>query len=217
MVNRLALSRAPILGALLRFYISNVDSSLDSSCPFCTAAMEVEENDLGASSSFGLNRILASSGVDPAAFSNFLSKTGGSTSATAFADVDANSDEDRYEDDVSDAELPAENVEEIRARQREQASMRAEEERWYRRAMEMQRVQGKKKVQEKVMNDIDMVKEVWPDFQKGRRLRMSEVFYETPKQRRGWEAGFARRKRRKVGIQDCGSDIFWDQADRCSL
>ena len=181
------------------------------------AAMEVEDDDLGASTSFGLNRVLASSGVDPAAFSDFFSRTGGTSSGAAFADVDANSDEDRYEDDVSDAELPAENVEEVRARQREQASIRAEEARWYRRAMEMQQDEGKKKVQEKVMNEVDMVKEVWPDFQKGRRLRMSEVFYETPKQRRGWEAGFTRRKRRKIGTQDCESDFSWDQRGKLQL
>jgi hypothetical protein len=161
--------------------------------------MDADEDDLGASSSFGLNRVLASSGIDPAAFSNFFSKSGRSSSA--FADVDANSDEDRYEDDISDAESPIENVEDVRAREREQAAAKAEEERWYRRAMEMQRDIGKAKVQEKVTGEMDRVREVWPEFEIGRRLRMTEVFYETPKQRRGWEA--SRRKRRKLGTQTC--------------
>lgn len=164
--------------------------------------MESDEDELGASSSFGLHRVLASSGVDPAAFSDFFSKTGG-TSSRAFADVDANSDEDRYEDDVSDGGLPAENVEEVRAREREQTAIKAEEARWYRKAMEMQRDEGKRKVQEKVLDEVERVREVWPEFEKGRRLKMTEVFYETPKQRRGREVGFNRRKRRKVGIQEC--------------
>ena len=160
--------------------------------------MDINGDDLGESSSFGLNRVLASSGIDPASFSSFYSKTGG-ISSSAFPDVDANSDSDKYEDDVSDVELP----EEAQARDKERAAIKADEERWYRKAMEMQKVGESKRVQEKVVNEMDRVKEVWPDFEKGRRLRMTEIFYETPKQRRGWETGFNRRKRQKVGTQTC--------------
>jgi len=157
--------------------------------------MDLDEDDVGASSSFGLNRVLASSGIDPNAFSSFFSKTGG-TSSSAFADLDANSDSDKYEDDVSDIEQP---VEDVRARERE----KADEERWYRRAMEMQKEAEKRKVQDKVFDEMDRVREVWPDFVKGRRLRMTEVFYETPKQKRGWAVAFNKKKRRKVGTQTC--------------
>lgn len=172
-----------------------------------TSAMHSDENDLGASSSLGLGRILASSGVDPAAFSSFFSKTGGNSSS-AFADLDAASDNsDKYEDDISDTSLPGENVEELRSREREQAAVQAEQERWYRRAKEMQREQdegsGTRVKVEKVLDEIGMVKEIWPGYEKGGRLRMTEVFYETPKQRKGWELGFSKRKRRKIGVQEC--------------
>ena len=159
-----------------------------------------DEDALGGAS-FGLSRVLADSGIDPSTFSSFFSKTGGGPSHTAFDEVDAASDEDaKYEDDVSDSDLPKESEEETRMR----ATRKAEEERWVRRAAELQRslhsekegAERDRKRRKKALDAEARIKLVWPDYEPGKRLRMSEIFYETPLQSRQWQKGLNRAKRK---------------------
>ena len=160
--------------------------------------METEEDDFGAVSSLGLNRILADSGIDPAAFSSFFSKTGGGQSSSAFAQVEVEDDPEKYEDDVSDSELPAESAEEAQLRRKRAA----EEDRWYRRARDMQRrAEGgaekrKRKQAQMAVGLEEQVKRIWPEFEMGKRLKMSEVFYETPAQVKNLEVVLGKNKKR---------------------
>jgi hypothetical protein len=163
--------------------------------------MDSDEDDLGTA---GLDKVLASVGVDVSSFSSFFSKSGGQDDrgGNLLAGVDVDSgDEDKYEDDISDGELPQENIEDVRKREREQARRKLEEERLIRRGLELQKqvsgTAGKKTIK-KEEDQGDIVQRVWPDFTKGKRLRMSEVFYETPGQRRSYEVGFQKAKRRKL-------------------
>lgn len=174
--------------------------------PFLTYAitMDAEEDDLGSADALGLHRVLASAGIDTNAFSNFFSKTGGKAT-TSFADVDADDNEDKFEDDVSDLGLPEESEEVKKAREEEKAA----EARWYRRALAMQAEVGqgeeerKKRRKEKELNEVDELKRVWPGFEKGQRLSMVEVFYDTPMMRRDWAIALGKKKRRKLETQTC--------------
>ena len=177
--------------------------------PEYVQAMEPNDESLGGA--FGLGRVLADSGIDSAAFSSFYSKTSGgaaSQTTSAFDDVDAVLDKDvAYEDDVSDSELPAESAEEVRARE----ARKAEEERWYQRAMAMQaqaessRAQEERarKKKERETDDAAKVKGLWPDFLQGKRLKLSEVFYETPRMKSAWAKNLERKKRRKPDRIEC--------------
>ena len=170
--------------------------------------MDLEEDSLGGS--FGLGRVLASSGIDPSAFSSFFSKTsanGAGPSTTAYDDVDVESDHAAYEDDISDSELPVESAEEIRARE----LRKAEEERWVRRAQALQaqaesekaKAAREKRKKEREKDDAARVKALWPEFERGKRIKMSEVFYETPSMRKGWRVELGRKKRRKADNIEC--------------
>lgn len=193
--------------------------------------MDIDEEDqLGSVTSLGLHRVLASAGVDPNSFASFFDKTtsgsgvgAGPSSASAsrhFGEIEAEEDQEKYEDDISEDELPAESAEDARAREREQAVRKAEEDRWVRRAMEMQRAgpqtgvalgddeKRRRKKEKERREQRERVKSIWPEFRTGQRLRMTEVLYETPADKRAHEEVMARKKRRKVEPRDtceCGS------------
>jgi transcription initiation factor TFIID subunit 1 len=194
--------------------------------------MDIDEDDqLGSVTSLGLHRVLASAGVDPNSFASFFDKTtsgsgdgAGPSSASAsrhFGEIEAEDDQEKYEDDISEDELPAESAEDARAREREQAVRKAEEDRWFRRAMEMQRAgpglqsgvkigddeKRRRKKEKERQAQRERVKSIWPEFRTGQRLRMTEVLYETPADKRAHEEVMARKKRRKVETRDtceCG-------------
>ncbi|WVR05721.1 hypothetical protein IAU60_002745 [Kwoniella sp. DSM 27419] len=166
--------------------------------------MASEDETLGSIGSLGLSSILASAGVDISSLGSFLGEASG-TSSKQLAEVEAEDDEDKYEDDLSDGELPAESHEDAMARQREQELRRREEERWIRKGMEMQAGKGKGRMADgdgetgkKTKNEMELEKmlSIWPGFEKGKRLRMSEVFYETPADKVSLAA--QRKKKRRV-------------------
>lgn len=169
--------------------------------------MDLDEDDdqLGSVTSLGLSRVLASAGIDPNAFSNFFEKNGESSSRR-FAEVDAEDGEEKYEDDVSDGELPEESAEDKAARAREATARKREEERWYRRALEEQaRPPPVPKPQPKAESQQERLRKVWPEFEKGKRLKMTEVLYETPAERAAYKEATNRKKRRKLnGYNECG-------------
>jgi len=163
--------------------------------------MEVDDDALG--SAFGLGGVLAEIGVESSALSAFLERTEGRASRdlAAAIEVEAEAD-DKFMDDVSEASLPDENDEDRQARIREQAAIKAEEDRWARRAAaEMAGTAGpslaeKKKRRQREETEKDLLKKVWPDFQQGTLLRMSEIFYETPADRMNWANSLLKKKRR---------------------
>jgi transcription initiation factor TFIID subunit 1 len=163
-----------------------------------------DDEDIGGAASLGINKILLDSGVDPESFSSLFSKTGGGRSSKAFAEVEAEDDDAKFMDDVSDSEMPADTEEEMRAK----AARERDEARWYNRAMQMQREaevkvkEQKRKDKEKILDVMEEVKVLWPDFAPGKRLKMSEVFYDSPAFRRALNGALGKRKRDdKVHIQ----------------
>jgi hypothetical protein len=163
--------------------------------------MDGDDDFLG---SFGLGKLLASEGVDASGLSTLLSRGGEASTSNGFADVDNDSDGGAgYEDDLSDHDLPAETEAEKAAREKE----RLEEARYRRMALQMgkeleakrlEKGKGKAKVEEK---KEDVVKRIWPDFEPGRRLRMTDVLYETPYSRERHRQVAHKKKRRKVDHQ----------------
>lgn len=162
--------------------------------------MDGEDEFLG---SLGLGKLLASEGVDSSGLSTLLSRGGGGEASTSaqFADVDNqdSDDEAKYEDDLSDNDLP-----ETEAEKMARAKERQEEARYKRMALQMNQEledsrAAKGKGKGKATNDPkDVVRRVWPDFEPGRRLRMTDVLYETPQMRHQYERESQRKKRRKV-------------------
>lgn len=158
--------------------------------------MEGEDDFLG---SLGLGKLLASEGVDSRRLSTLLSRGGGGEASTSanFADVD--SDEDaKYEDDLSDNDMLPETETERAAREKE----RQEEARYKRMALQMNREledSRARKGKGKAQQDPQMVvKKIWPEFERGWRLRMTDVLYETPLMRRQHEHEVQSKKRRRV-------------------
>ena len=167
--------------------------------------MDGEDDLLASSTSLGLSSVLTQAGVDPQAFANFFSHSGTGTpsSSRAHAIDQAEAEEGGYVDDVSDDGLPPEGADVAAARARERSLVKAEEE-YLRRALAMQAQSQAKKVKVELEDPMDLVRRVWPAFQKGERLKMSEVFYDTPAARRAYEEGLMKRKRRKmVDVKDC--------------
>lgn len=169
--------------------------------------MEVDDDVLG--SAFGLGNVLAQVGVgvDSAALSAFLERSGeggGGSSSRELAAAIEEDDEDKFMDDVSEASLPDENPEDKEARRREQAAIKAEEARWARRAAaeiaglknegDIEREARKKRQREE--RERNLVFSVWPDFKQGVPLKMSEVFYDTPAARSAFSAAALKKKRR---------------------
>lgn len=179
---------------------------------------EVQEDDPLESTSLGLSRVLASAGVDTSTLSRFLPA---SSTQQGFHDIDAESDnEDKYEDDVSEHELAPESSADAARRDQEQR----DQERWVRRAMEMQAQVGKavegaaeKKARQR-QREWEEIKRVWPAYEKGKRLKMSEVFYETPQMRQEWANELKRAKRRRLEPREgrCGLMLRAGLADSSS-
>ncbi|KAK4687485.1 hypothetical protein P7C73_g2628, partial [Tremellales sp. Uapishka_1] len=163
-----------------------------------------DESEFGA---LGLQSILAQAGIDSNAVSSFLDKEGHSSRELREIDVEA---PEKYEDDVSEGELPEEDAADVRARQIEDAKRKKEEERYIRIAYEQHRKENSavtmaeraRRKKDMEGSEMDQVKRIWPEFAKGERLRMSEVFYETPAQKKGYEMGLVRKKRRKLNQRE---------------
>jgi hypothetical protein len=158
-----------------------------------------DENDfLG---SMGLGKLLASEGVDSSGLNTLLARGGDASASNELANIDNNSDDEAgYEDDLDDHDLLPETDAEKAARAKE----KQEEARYRRMALQMNKeleakrastskVKGKSKEDPK-----DVVKRIWLHFEPGRRLRMTDVLYETPYAREQYKEASYRRKRRKV-------------------
>lgn len=149
--------------------------------------------------SLGLGKLLASEGVDSRGLSTLLSRGGGGeASGTAnFADVESD-DDAKYEDDLADDDMLPETEAERASRDKE----RQEEARYKRMALQMNREledSRARKGKGKAQQDPQMVvKKIWPDFEPGRRLRMTNVLYETPLMRQQHDHDVQRKKRRRV-------------------
>jgi hypothetical protein len=150
--------------------------------------------------SLGLGKLLASEGVDSSGLNTLLSRGGEASASNELANVDNDSDDDaKYEDDLSDHDLLPETEAEKAARAKE----KQEEARYRRMALQMNKEleakrsadKGKTKSKE---DPKDVVKRIWPEFEPGRRLRMTDVLYETPYAREQYKEASYRRKRRKV-------------------
>ena len=161
-----------------------------------------DDEDIGGVDALGFNKILQDVGIDlnTSGLSSVFgsnAEAGGSGSRSAFASLDNNADDDKYED-ISDSELP----EDSDAQQVREKRLK-DEERWYRKAMAMQAkaesgdavARRKRKAAKRGETAIDTVGRIWPEWEKGKRLRMSEVFYQTPATTKALEAELRRRKR----------------------
>ncbi|ORY20963.1 hypothetical protein BCR39DRAFT_554452 [Naematelia encephala] len=154
-----------------------------------------EPEDVGADiSGLGLSSVLASVGIDP----SFLDRAGVVGSSSVANQLQEDDAEEKYMDDVSEVSLPSEGEEVKKARAAEQAS----EARFRRQAEKMMAdAERKKKSLKKEEGAEQRVKRVWPDFEKGKRLKMTEVFYDTPMMRKVWAEEVSRNKRRKLDVQ----------------
>jgi hypothetical protein len=160
--------------------------------------MDGEDDFLG---SMGLGKLLASEGVDSSGLNTLLARGRDASASNDFANIDNNSDDGAgYEDDLDDHDLLPETDAEKAARAKE----KQEEARYRRMALQMNKeLEAKRtsasKVKGKYKDDPkDVVKRIWPDFEPGRRLRMTDVLYETPYAREQYKEASYRRKRRKV-------------------
>ncbi|WWC58417.1 uncharacterized protein I303_100957 [Kwoniella dejecticola CBS 10117] len=166
--------------------------------------MASEDEALGSVASFGLSSVLAGAGIDLSSLGSFLGE-GAASSSKHIAEIEAEDDnEDKYEDDIfldgdGDAEEDAE------ARKRAEEARKREEERWIRKGMALANNlslgdKGKAKmvdgVKSKKEKELEQVMKIWPGFEKGKRLRMSEVFYETPQDKR--ILAMQKRKKRRL-------------------
>ncbi|WVQ71168.1 hypothetical protein IAR50_000693 [Cryptococcus sp. DSM 104548] len=169
------------------------------------------EDDALSSVTFGLGRILQDAGVDPSSLSSFLGDNSESTKGLTQVELSDDDDNAKFEDDISDAEL--EGGEEERAqRAREAETRKREEERWRKKGLEMMKQsmakdkakKEKRKLESsevKEETELDKVLKIWPDFAKGKRLRMTEVIYETPA-----ELGIWNEERKKRRVEEGGKE-----------
>lgn len=162
--------------------------------------MDGEDDFLG---SMGLGKLLAAEGVDSSGLNTLLARGGDASASNELANIDNNSDDDAgYEDDLGDDDLLPETEGEKAARAKE----KQEEARYRRMALQMNKeLEAKResasagKSKGKAKEDPkEVVKRIWPDFEPGRRLRMTDVLYETPYARAQYKEASHRRKRRKV-------------------
>ncbi|WWC86076.1 uncharacterized protein L201_000947 [Kwoniella dendrophila CBS 6074] len=157
--------------------------------------MAFEDEAADSMASFGLSGVLASAGIDLASLGSFLGEGSGSSSKQ-IAEIEAgDNDEDKYEDDISVDELPGEDLEQ---RKKAEEDRKREEERWIRKGMELannlslstsdkgkgKAIDGIPSGKSKKELELDEVMKIWPNFEKGKRLRMSEIFYQTPQDRK---------------------------------
>lgn len=176
----------------------------------------MDDNDDALGSAFGLGAVLAEVGVDSASLNAFLERTEGAGARDMAAAVDT--DEGKFMDDVSEASLPDESADDKAARIREQAAIKAEEERWARRAAAElagtaagPSAEAKKKRRQREEGEKDLIKRAWPDYAPGTMLKMSEIFYETPGDLLSLNATLLGKKRRLLsGLphEECGCSSF---------
>lgn len=140
----------------------------------------------------GLHRILRQVGIDLSAHDAGFDNSG-ANGVVALADADVSDGEDRFEDEPSDVESAGEK-EDREAQARRRAT---EESRWMKRAMEMQRAVQPKTVKAKA-DPLEKVRKVWPEWEKGQRMKMTEIFYDTPLMQSNREAELHKAKRRKL-------------------
>lgn len=167
-----------------------------------------DDEDYGGIGGFGgLNKVLMdTAGIDPSSLGNFStlfsksSKAGPSNHASGYDDIDIESGPVKYMDDeFADDDLPADPEAEMVKQRRER-----EEERMIRRTMAMQKrfqsgaaeEERKRKAAKAQESAGDLVKRVWPEFENGKRLKMSEIFYENPGQVRSAMIELSKLKRR---------------------
>nr|XP_019049032.1 transcription initiation factor TFIID subunit 1 [Kwoniella bestiolae CBS 10118]OCF27962.1 transcription initiation factor TFIID subunit 1 [Kwoniella bestiolae CBS 10118] len=160
--------------------------------------MASEDEALGSVASFGLSSVLASAGIDLSSLGSFLGE-GSASSSKQIAEIEAeDNDEDKYEDDISVDGMEGE--EDAEQRKRDEERRKREEERWIRKGLELtaavDKGKGKEKEKTKKDRELEQVMKIWPDFQQGKRLRMSEIFYETPQDRRA--VAVQKRKKRRL-------------------
>lgn len=167
---------------------------------------------------FGLGSVLADVGVDQAALNAFLERTEGRDSREMAAVIETEG-QDKFMDDVSEGSLPDENDEDRVSRAREQAAIKANEERWARRAaaemsgeanQERERRKRKQKRREEAKKE-KIVETVWPDYAPGTVLKMTEVFYETPAARKSRDAALVAKKRKLLAgptREQCECDML---------
>ncbi|WVN85623.1 uncharacterized protein L203_100772 [Cryptococcus depauperatus CBS 7841] len=170
--------------------------------------MASENDTLSSIGSLGLSRILASAGIDPSSLSSFLGETG--TSSKELAEVELEEDDGKFEDDISDNELPEEAKEDRYQQEWNREVRRREEERWMKKGLELMRKsfeqekdsKGKRKAEDgktQAEKELDAVLNIWPDFAPGKRLKMCEIIYETPADVKAFEL---ERKRRRLSKKD---------------
>lgn len=183
--------------------------------------MDPEYDDgLGPSNLLGLGKILLSAGVDVGEFTNAFDKSGSGSSvqannarARAFAEIEDSDEEAGYMDDDADIDMDdtGESMEERATRERAAARARADEERWMKRGMEMQRQAesaAKKKISDRIKDEqegreltpLEKIRKVWPDWQPGQKMRLSEVFYQSPVVRDREEVDRKKRKLAHFGV-----------------
>ena len=165
---------------------------------------EDEEDRLDDTTSFGLHRVLQQAGVDLSTFTSVYGNSGQGVSqvnANALADADISDAEDKYEDDAS----LADSDDETRIREQLERKRISDEQRWMKKAMQMEK---EIKTRVKVVKDDPLMKvrKVWPEWEKGQRLKMTEVFYDTPLMQMQRDRQSLQSKRRKlehVDYTDC--------------
>lgn len=173
---------------------------LDNTQTTTTTIMDPEDGDGDLGSAFGLGSVLAEAGVDQAALNAFLERTEGRDSREMAA-VAETAGEGKFMDDVSEGSLPDENDEDRMSRAREQAAIKANEERWARRAAaelsgEAATERKRKQRRREGAKKEKVVETVWPDYAPGTVLKMTEVFYETPAARKSRDAALVAKKRK---------------------
>ncbi|OWZ55034.1 transcription initiation factor TFIID subunit 1 [Cryptococcus neoformans c45] len=179
--------------------------------------MASEDETLSSLGSLGLGRILVSAGIDPSSIGSFLGDSG--QSSKELTQVELDEDDAKFEDDISDDELPEEGEEERRQREIDQEARKREQERWMKKGLEMMKKsmeqqqfknkKGKQKADDgksQEERDLEEARKIWPDFDKGKRLRMSEIFYETPADVKAFKA--KRKKRRTEMVKETKTFTF---------
>lgn len=159
---------------------------------------DADADQFGEGSSLGLSKILQDVGVDLKNARLFDQRD--QAFGSALAEVE-DAEDVRYMDDEDAAE---ESLEDQQRWARQQAESKRKQAELYRRGREMarqlelQRLAQPESEEDRRMAVMRHVKHVWPDWEVGQRMRMSEVFYETPRMRMERDEEMGRGKRRST-------------------
>ena len=158
-----------------------------------TMSYSDEEDTSGLGDHADLGFALRVAGFDPSALSGSRSLGGpsgsGSGGGGGFAGIAAidNDDENaKFMDDEFNVDEEGDETAAARL-----ARQRRDDERFYRQALAMQQAahapaavaERKRKAAEQEETAREMVQRIWPEWAQGGRLKMSEIFYETPQAR----------------------------------